>query len=234
MQPQRGYRAAIDPVLLAAAVPAGSRGRALDLGCGAGAATLCLAWRLPELAVVGLERDAGSAALARANVAENRLDERIRIVTGDVRSPPRALEPESFATVIVNPPYLDAARADAAPDAAKAAATVESDADLAAWVGAALRLAQRKGEIVFIHRADRVAEILAALTGKAGDVVIFPLWPKAGAPAKRAIVRARKGTRGPLTLAAGLVLHAADGVYTPPAEAILRAGAGLDLLPADG
>jgi tRNA1(Val) A37 N6-methylase TrmN6 len=228
-QPATGYRAAIDPVLLAAALPPDLQGKAIDLGCGAGAAMLCLAARLPALQLTGLERDAGLAALARDNIARNNLAARARVLTGDIRNPPPALAPESFDAALFNPPYLEAAAASPPPDATKSAATVEGEADLAAWVAAALRLVRRKGTVALVQRADRLEDILAALRGKAGEIVVFPLWPRQGEAARRVLVRARKAIATPLRLAPGLLLHGAEGGYTPQADAVLRDGAALDL-----
>jgi len=107
---------------------------------------------------------------------------------------------------------------------------VEGAADLGAWVAFCLTMARDKGSVTVIHRADRLDALLTAFHRKAGEIVVYPLWPVAdGRPAKRVIVRARKGVASPTRLAAGLVLHRADGTYTPEAEAILRHGASLDL-----
>src|SRR5262245_26771070 len=152
-QPATGYRVAIDPVLLAASLPADLQGKVIDLGCGVGAAMLCLAARLPQLQLTGLERDPATAALARDNVARNNLAARARVLTGDVRTPPPALAPESFDAAIFNPPYLEAAAASPPQDAAKTAATVEGEADLAAWIAASLRLVRRKGTVALVQRA---------------------------------------------------------------------------------
>ncbi|HEX2117225.1 MAG TPA: methyltransferase [Alphaproteobacteria bacterium] len=225
-QPAQGYRAAIDPVLLAAALPAAYRGRIADLGCGVGAAALCAAIRLTDAAVVGVERDPFLADLARQNVAANALHARVEIVASDIRA---YAGDAAFDAVIANPPYLEAARANAQPDARKAAATIEAEAALDVWVDAALARLRPKGIFAMIHRADRLDDLLGALRGRAGEVVVFPLWPKTGVPAKRVIVSARKGIRSPLVLAAGLVLHEADGRYTAAAERVLRDGAALSL-----
>ncbi len=220
MQPAQGYRVAIDPVLLAAVLPDGFRGRVADLGCGVGAAALCVAMRLPEAHVVGFERDPVLAEIARQNVARNGLTARVEIVTADVR----ATASPDFDVVIANPPFLEAARANRQSDPRKAAATIEDDASLEIWIDAALARLRPKGTLAMIHRADRLDDLLAALRGRAGEIVVFPLWPKAGIPAKRVIVRARKGLRSPLVLAAGLVLHEADGRFTAAADAVLRDG----------
>lgn len=222
-QPAKGYRVAIDPVLLAAAVIAPERGRAVELGCGAGAALLCLATRRPDLRLVGIEIDAGSAELARVNVAANGLGERIEVLAADVRRPPSSLE-ASFDAAFFNPPHLIDTSVDPPPDAGKRRATIAGRGDIALWVGGALALLRHKGALVVIHRADRLEELLAALRPAAGEIVVFPLWPRQGEAARRVIVRARKGLRSPLRLAAGLVLHRSDGRYTDAAERLLRHG----------
>ena len=216
-QPRNGYRAAIDPVLLAASVPARSGARVLDLGTGAGAAALCLVARVEGLSVVGLEIDPPTAELARENAALNGRAFTVR--EGDVARLPADLR--GFDHVMANPPYLDVARADPSPDAARRRSNVD-ELGLRPWIDAALAAVVPGGTVTFIQRADRLADLLALLNGRAGAIVVAPLWPKAGEPAKRVIVEARPARRTPLRLHPGLVLHATDGRYTEAAEAILR------------
>jgi len=228
-QPAEGYRTAIDPVMLAAAVPARSGDRVLDLGAGAGAAALCLAKRVPDCKVTGLEIDPALVSLARTNAAENGFSERLAFVVGNVAAPPAELRRESFDAVMTNPPYRAEGSGTPSPDAGKQRANEEGEADLRLWLATALDLLKPKGTLVLVHRADRVDELLTLLSGKAGEIAILPLWPKAGKPAKRLVVRARKGIKSGTTMLPGLVLHEADGKYTRAAEAVLRDGAGLTL-----
>jgi tRNA1(Val) A37 N6-methylase TrmN6 len=228
IQPISGYRAAIDPVLLAAAVPAASGERILDLGCGTGAASLCLAARMPDVHVIGLERTEDVAKLAGCNVRINAMDDRVDVVVGDVTSPPTVCAAEDFDHVMINPPFVAIGHGRASPDPAKAASTVD-DAGIEAWLTAARGALKPRGTVTLVHRADRLDGILAAFTGF-GGIIVYPLWPRAdGQPAKRLLVRGVKGSRAPLTLAAGLILHEADGTYSAPAEAVLRAAAAIDL-----
>ncbi len=229
-QPAEGYRAAIDPVLLAAAVPARGTQMVLDVGCGVGAAALCLAARLPDLRVVGIELQAELCQLARENAEANGMADRVDMLVGSLASPPPHLAPASFNHVMTNPPYLTAAQADAPPNGSKALANVESDVGLADWLGFCLKMLRPKGTLALIHRADRLDQILAALhAAKAGDITVIPLWPKQGRTAKRVIVTARKSVASPLTLHPGLVLHQEDGRYTAEAEAVMRGGGPLAL-----
>jgi tRNA1(Val) A37 N6-methylase TrmN6 len=85
------------------------------------------------------------------------------------------------------------------------------------------------GRLTLIHRTERLNEVLAALLGRAGEVIVFPLWPASGRPARRVLIRARKGARGPLRLLPGLVLHDEGGGYRPWVEQVLREGRALDL-----
>jgi len=228
-QPRDGYRAAIDPVLLAAAIPAQSGEAVLDLGCGTGAASLCLAARVAGCRISGIESERALVRLAGDNVALNGMRGQILVLLGDLSRRPQRLEPDSFAHVMANPPYLAAGTATPSPNAAKVQATIEGEADLAAWVRFALTMARPKGTLTFIHRADRLDGLLVQLAGRAGDIIVFPLWAGAGKDAKRVIVRARKGVASPTRLASGLVLHEADGRYTEAADLVLRHGAPLPI-----
>lgn len=228
-QPRDGYRVAVDPVLLAASVPAAQTERLLDIGTGVGAAALCFSWRAPGAQVVGLELQPEMAALARRNVEVNDMTDRVTILEGDLLRPPGELDPGSFDHVIANPPYLPAGRADLPPDPSKAVAHVEGEAALADWVDFALRMVKPKGGITFVHRADRLDELLAQFHGRAGGIVVFPLWPKGGREAKRVIVRARPGVKTSMRLSPGLTLHNDDGSYTDEALSILRGGGALTL-----
>ncbi len=231
-QPAKGYRAAIDPVFLAAAVPAGAGESVLDAGAGAGAAALCLAARVPGVSVTALEFQPFLAELARKNAEANGMAERICVLDGDILMPPAGIKPGSYHHVMANPPYLDPARYRPPEDPIRAAATHEGTAGLADWVDFCFRMAAADGTVTIIHRADREEEVVAAF-GKKGTgsaaITIFPLLAGEGKKAKRIIVQALKGSSAPPRRSSGMVLHDSGGGYTAPAQAVLAAAGGLAL-----
>jgi tRNA1(Val) A37 N6-methylase TrmN6 len=228
-QPVDGARASIDPVFLAASVPVEPGQLVLDIGCGTGAAMLCVAAREQQCRVVGLERQRDLVRIAGDNVILNGMAARVSVMVGDLLQPPPRISAGAFDHVIANPPYLDRARANETPNPARAEATIEGDAELGDWIRFALTMVKSKGTVTFIHRADRIDAVLGQIVGRAGEVVVFPLWPGQGRAASRILVRARKQVAAPARLAVGLVLHEADGRFSPAAEAVLRGGEALAL-----
>lgn len=227
-QPAAGYRAAIDPVLLAASIPACRGETVLDVGCGAGAAGLCLAARVPGVRVCGIDLQADLVRLAVRNVQANDMIGRVDFMRGDLLTPPPRFAAGSFHHVMANPPYELAGAGNVSPDLGKAVASVEGEARLRDWLKFCLRMVRPKGTVTLIHRADRLDDLLSVMGEGLGGLAVFALWPSGSVggrkpkPAKRVLVRGRKGVSAPLRLLPGLILHGKDGDFTPEAEAILR------------
>jgi tRNA1(Val) A37 N6-methylase TrmN6 len=222
LQPARGYRIAIDAVLLAAAAEAAPGHRVLDLGAGVAAVGLCVTARLPGCTVTGIELQAPLVELARRNARLNGREDRVRTLQHDLAAAlPAGLG--AFDMVLTNPPFLPASRADPSPDPVKALATVESSAGLARWIAVATAAARHDGAVVMIHRADRLDEIASLFAAAGwGDLAVRPLVPP-----RRVLVRARRGTGPRRTDSPALALHRPDGGFTDEAEAILRHAAPL-------
>lgn len=230
LQPRTGYRAGIDPVLLAASVAATPGQSVLELGCGAGVAILCLGARIPGLHLTGVEVQAAYADLARRNAALNA--QTLDVVQADLRALPAALRQRSFDHIIANPPYYDRDHGTASQDAGRDMA-LGGQTPLKDWIDAAARRLAPRGYLTMIQRAARLPQLLCALQGGLGSVVVLPIAGRAGRPAHLVIVQARKGGRAAFRLCAPLILHEGathhhDGdSYTPRITAILRSAADL-------
>lgn len=235
-QPRRGYRAGVDPILLASSVPARAGQSVLDLGCGVGAAMLALGRRVDGLELVGIELQADYAELARENARLNRFD--ARIVTGDVINPPSELKAQRFDHVISNPPYFAAGDGTAAADAGRETALRET-APLDAWIDAGSRRLLPRGTMSVIQRTDRLPALLGAMAPRLGSLHIRPLQPRARETAHLVIVHGVKGGRGRAVLDPSILVHdinsggGSDGGYTSRIREVLRNGAFIDDFPDD-
>ena len=229
-QPRQGYRAGIDPVLLAASVPAQAGQSVLELGCGAGAALLCLGRRVPGLKLTGLEVQAPYAGLARRNANQNGIE--AEIIEGDLADMPGDLRQRRFDHVIANPPYFDRDASTPAQDAGRETALGEAT-PLADWVEAAARRTAPKGYVSFIQRAERLPDLMAAMQAHLGSLELLPLIPRPGRAARLVLMRGRKGGRAAFCLHDGFVLHEGPEHpgdrenYSKAMSCVLRSGAAL-------
>ena len=224
-QPAAGYRTGIEPVFLAAAVPAQPGQRMLEAGTGAGAGLLCLAHRVSGITGLGVEIEPAMAAIAMANLAANGHRE-VSVMTGDICA--LAGTVGAFDHAMANPPWHDAAGSRPA-GALKQRAKMAPAGLAASWIAALAGCLRMRGTVTLILPPRAVPECLAAFDrAGCGAVLLFPLLPKPGREARIVLMQAIKGVRADFKLLPGLVLHDEAG-YTGAAEAILRRGAALAL-----
>lgn len=240
LQPVHGYRAGIDAVLLAAtAQPQDGRAtlKILDAGAGVGTVGLLAAFRLNKLVdvhVTMVERAPELAKLAARNVRENGLTDAAKVVCADLLGAAADLEAlglqrESFDLVMCNPPYHVDARGTPSRNVVKAGAHAMGEGELEHWARALAHFARPGGEVIFVHKAEALGELLAALRPRFGALVILPLHPREGLPASRLLVSGMKGSRAPLTVLPGVPLHVDGHAFHPIVSQILREGMGLSL-----
>lgn len=227
-QPVKGLRAGLDALLLAQAVPivAGADLSLLDAGAGSGVVGIAVAATVPGVHVTALDIDPELTALSLENAALNGIAGRFRAVTADLAGRLHDLAAlgvgkESFDVVVANPPFRRQGEGRPSPEPRRERADVMPAGGLELWMRALAGLARPGGRLVLIHRADAVGEILPALAGRFGAIALQPVYPRAGTAATRVLVGGIKGSRAPLRLLPGLVLHAEDGSYLAEAAAIL-------------
>jgi tRNA1(Val) A37 N6-methylase TrmN6 len=237
LQPKRSYRAGLDAVLLAAACPAGDGERVIDAGAGVGTVGLCVARRVEGARVTLVEIEPELADLARRNAERNGLSERVAIVEGDVRDGGRpfhetaenGLRAGAFAHAVANPPYMAEGGGTEPPDRLKATAHRMPGDDLDQWVRFLATALTGDGTATMVHRAEALSALLSAFASRFGAIKVLPIFPREGTAANRIIVHGVKGSRAPLQILPGLVLHGDAHEFRPQAEAILRDGAALML-----
>jgi tRNA1(Val) A37 N6-methylase TrmN6 len=227
VQPKRGHRVGTDAALLVAA--GAPEGRIVDVGAGVGAVGLALAQRNPLASVDLVELDPGLAQLAESNAARNGLQARTRVLRLDALNPRERREAglgESASCVVTNPPFFDAKAVRASPDTGKTRAHVldsaEAGATLADWIQASLAMLAPGGRFLMIHRPDALGAILAGIGGRLGSLALLPVHPTIGASAHRLLVSGVKGSKAPLRIAPGLILHQVGGELTAEADDIHR------------
>lgn len=229
-QPRKGYRAGVDPVLLAASIAAKPGQTVLELGCGVGVASLCLSVRVPGLAITGVELQPDYADLARRNALEN--NALFDVVTADLRNLPATLRQQRFNHVIMNPPYFDRAASVAASNAGRDVA-LAGDTPLADWLDIGARRVGPRGYLTIIQRMERLPEVIAALQGRLGALILRPIAGRENRAPELFLLQARQEGRAAFRITPTLVMH--DGTahagdqetYTTQVRAVLRQGAAL-------
>jgi tRNA1(Val) A37 N6-methylase TrmN6 len=225
IQPESGFRSGIEPVLLAASVPAQSGEHVLEAGTGTGAALLCLHARVPSLRSVGVERDADVADLARANARANGFAD-MAVVTGPIESVTLARD---FDHALANPPYHPAT-GTMSPMSVREAAKRGSSSLLQIWVGRLAACLRHRGSLTLVMPSGMVPDgLIAMAAAHCPCTTLYPLWPKAGRAAKLVLLRGIRDSKAPMALSPGLVLHRPDGLFTPETESLLRDGLALDV-----
>lgn len=228
-QPKDGFRFGMDAIILGAATPASCEGRLLDLGSGVGTALFSAHWRSPLATGVGVEIDAALVALAHKNAAENGLSDRLSFLEHDLFLKTDPLKGQLFDVVITNPPFYDQAKAPVSPVSQKSIAKSITIPSFKAWIEYGLKKTTSGGYFIALIPPAFLPHVMDVVGHKLGNLRLHPLWPKAGDPAKRLLIGGQKGSKAPLVILPGTVIHKAEGGYTVAAHAILQEGSTLAL-----
>lgn len=214
IQPKRGYRFSLDPVILCDfALPAG--GRIVDLGCGSGIMALLMARLAPGSLVTGVELQASMADLARRNVELNGLSARVDIVESDILHLGTLLPADGFDLVLANPPYRRAGTGRVSPRVGRDLARHESSATLGDFLALSKRLVRPGGRICFIYHPERLAELLAlAHSARLAPRRLRLVHGDGDAPARMFMIELMKGSRGGLEVLPPLLVYDASGGYS--------------------
>ncbi len=224
LQPAAGYRTGIEPVLLAASIPAGAGQHVLEGGTGAGSGLMCLAARVPGISGVGVEVDSAMAELARRNIKLNGFSG-LAILTSSILQAPAGEFDHAFA----NPPWHDPASTPS-PNARRQLAKQATSPGLEGWIAALRRTLRSGGSLTLILPAVQVPRAISAMNFfSLGGIDQTPLLPRADRAPKLVILTGWLGDSRPDRVNAPVVLHAENGAYMPEVEAVLRGGSPLPI-----
>ncbi len=219
LQPKSGFRAGTDSVLLAAGVDAQEGETVLELGVGVGVVLCCLAKRVPNLDLWGLEKNDEVAELAMQNLKSSGF--KGRIFKGNVCDPPKGLMQKQFDHIVMNPPYFSQDSHSLPKELYNQNARIAEE-NLNNWVRLAYKRLKPKGLLTLVHRVEALAEILELVRFDFGDIQILPIQSRPQKSAKSVIIKARKDRKGPLELLSPLALYDEAGVVSEAYERIAR------------
>ena len=229
LQPEKGYRAGIDAVFLAAAIPCVPGETLFEAGIGTGVAALCALARIPDIHITGIEVAARNTLLCEQNAKRNGFAAGLSVIHADVKE---ALRKDltsmpahgSFSHAFANPPYFEDGKSTPSPLLHRAQAHNFGPDDLDLWVKVLHTMVSLRGTVTLVHRAETLGKLLSSMEHRFGDVRVAPLYAREGTAASRVVVQGVKGSRAPMQLLPGLVLHQDNSQFTPEAEAVLRDG----------
>ena len=229
LQPKKGHRSGIEAVLIAAISALARAETVADIGSGVGVAGLCALSRVADTKALLLEADPTLANLARKNAERNGMTERVAVHAVDVAARGAAEQAGLIGAAdhaLANPPFYDPAANRISKAKAQAHA---APADLLdGWLRFAAAILRPGGSLTLVHRADALRLVLDAIDRRFGGLAVLPVHPRQHAPATRVIVQGRKGSRAPLAILPGLILHEEAGHgFRPDVEAALRSGVAL-------
>ncbi len=229
LQPEKGYRAGIDAVFLAAAIPCMAGESLFEAGIGTGVAALCVIARNPTIHVTGIEIASRYTMLCNENAKRNGFAHCVRVINSDVKEALRKDLSEmpqhgSFNHAFANPPYFEEAKSTPSPNLLKAQAHAFGPDDLETWIKVMHVMVSHRGSVTMVHRAETLGKILTAMEDRFGDIRVAPLYARDGTAASRVVVQGIKGSKAPMQLLPGLILHGENAQFTPDAEAVLRDG----------
>ena len=206
----------MDAVLLSGFARVKDGASVLDLGTGTGIIPLLLEAKTGAAHLTGLEIQPDSADMARRSVALNGLEDKIDIVTGDIKEAGSLFDAASFDVITCNPPYMIGKHGIANPQDAKAIARHEVLCTLEDVISQTARLLKPGGNFYLVHRPFRLAEIMVLLSKyKLEPKRMQLVYPYVDKEPNMVLLEANRGGRPRMTVEKPLIVYQKPGVYMP-------------------
>ena len=205
----------MDAVLLSDFAKAKPRERVLDLGTGTGIIPILMEARSVNAQFTALEIQEESADMARRSVSYNELNEKIEIVTGDIKDASKLFGASSFDVITTNPPYMIGTHGENSPSQTKAIARHEVLCTLDDILRESARLLKQNGRFYMVHRPFRLAEIMSKMV----EYRIEPkrmrlVYPYVDKEPNMVLIEGLRGGKSRMTIEKPLIVYKEQGVYT--------------------
>lgn len=211
----------MDAVLLSSFVSCRPGDIVADLGTGTGVIPILLAAKTPAAHIDALEIQEESADMARRSVRYNELEDKIQIITGDIKEASCIWKPSSYDIITTNPPYMNDNHGLKNPDMPKAIARHEVLCTLDDVIREGARLLKPGGHFFMVHRPFRLVEIILTLTKyKLEPKRMRLVHPFAGKEPNMVLIDAVRGGNRMVKMEAPLIVYSSPGVYTEEILAI--------------
>lgn len=205
----------MDAVLLSGFAKVKQNETCLDLGTGTGIIPILLEAKTPGKQFVGLEIQEESAFMARRSVLLNKQEEKVQIVTGDIKEASSIFGAASFDVVTSNPPYMTNQHGLQNPDLPKAIARHEVLCTLDDVVREAARVLKPNGRFYMVHRPFRLVEIISCMTKyKLEPKRMKFVYPYVDKEPNMVLIEAIKGAKSMVKVEAPLIVYKEPNVYT--------------------
>lgn len=222
-QNKAGYRFSIDSILLAGYIRPKKESRLMDLGCGCGIISLMLAYRFPALRFYGVEIQPSLASLARQNVMENKMDDRVRILERDMKALTQKISRGPMDIIFCNPPFGRACSGRINPNAERALARHEIKVSLKEITAVTRRMLRTGGRFFIIFPAERITDLLCRMRADQIEPKRIRMVHsfETDSP-KRILVEGIAGGQPGTSIDLPLAIYRAEGVYTDEVQHLLR------------
>ncbi len=205
----------MDAVLLSSFAQAKRGEKVLDLGTGTGIIPILMEAKTESGDFTALEIQEESADMARRSVSYNHLDDKIKIVTGDIKDASKIFGASSFQVITTNPPYMIGNHGENSPSQAKAIARHEVLCTLDDILRESARLLANGGRFYMVHRPFRLAEILSKMV----EYKIEPkrmrlVHPFIDKEPNMVLIEGLRGGKSRMTIEKPLIVYKEQGVYT--------------------
>lgn len=205
----------MDAVLLSGFAEVKEGECALDLGTGTGIIPILLEAKTKGKEFKALEIQEESADMARRSVKINGLENKIEIVTGDIKEASKIFKAASFDVVTTNPPYMNNHHGLVNPDLPKAIARHELLCSLEDVIREGAKVLRPGGRFYMVHRPMRLVEIITMLTKyKLEPKRLRLVHPYAGKEPNMVLIEAVRGGKPMLKVEAPLVVYEEKNKYT--------------------